>query len=502
MSFLKKVKIKQFFTKYTWIVPISLAFIIRIIEITRSSIWHDEGFTMWLIRYNPVEIITRTARDVHPPAYYLFAKLWTDIFGNSVFAIRSLSLVFSIATIFFVYKIVETILDKKSAFWSSMLIAFSPFLLRLTQEARMYSMVAFFITIAVFFFVKYQQTKSSRYLCLFVPFMSIAMYTQYYSFFAIISLWVIMLIFTPGIFKFEWKQLIKKSVGVFDYKWWLANIILIILYLPWFNIAYKQVTRVGTGYWIRPEWITARTVSNSVLQFTTYGHLDELLNISFGILLYWIIVLILIISGLYLLKFKEKRKLILSFFIYGYLPMILVFVYSKLRTPIYQDRYFIFSSLAIFVIWGCLIASIKNIKIKYVSIILIFSILITGCLIERNSENHPMRQITQTINQMKKDNDLVISGSLYTFLDSSYYLGYGNVSYLSDIVGGYGETALFYDQPEVYMLSPSNIRDYVKRMWIIGKTGENYIDKISAKGWQEKIIIKEDSIQAILYIRN
>jgi uncharacterized membrane protein len=156
---------------------------------------------MWIIRNNPIDIIARTALDVHPPAYYLAAKIWTFAFGDSVFAIRSLSLVFSLATIFLVYKIIENIWNKKAAFWASMLIAFSPFLLRLTQEARMYIMVAFFIALAVYFFVKYLKEKKSKYLLFFIPAMAVAMYTQYYSFFAIISLWVIMAILTPNIFK-------------------------------------------------------------------------------------------------------------------------------------------------------------------------------------------------------------------------------------------------------------------------------------------------------------
>jgi hypothetical protein len=101
MDLIKRIKTKMVDKDYFWIFPILSTFIVRIIDLTKSSIWHDEGFTMWIIRYNPIEIISKTIRDVHPPAYYLMAKIWTFVFGDSVFAIRFLSLLFSIATIFY-----------------------------------------------------------------------------------------------------------------------------------------------------------------------------------------------------------------------------------------------------------------------------------------------------------------------------------------------------------------------------------------------------------------
>jgi hypothetical protein len=134
-------------------------------------------------------------------------------------------------------------------------------------------------------------------------------------------------------------------------------------------------------------------------------------------------------------------------------------------------------------------------------VVLIFSVLTTGCLIERNSEYHKMHQLTQTIGRLKEKNDVIISGSLYTFLDSSYYLGYGNVKYLSSGVGGHGETSLFYDNPETYMIKPTEISKSIDRIWIIGKSGENYIEKISSTEWKQSIDIKEGSLEAFLYVR-
>ena len=41
-----------------------------------SDIWYDELFTMGLANQSCGELILKTARDVHPPLYYLIVKLF------------------------------------------------------------------------------------------------------------------------------------------------------------------------------------------------------------------------------------------------------------------------------------------------------------------------------------------------------------------------------------------------------------------------------------------
>lgn len=497
------MKIKSFFSKYTWSIPVGVGFVLRLFDLTRSSIWHDEGYTMWLIRYNPVEIIERTARDVHPPAYYLIAKLWTAVFGSSVFSIRFLSLIFSLGIIFLLYKIIELIWNKRAAFWASLLVAASPFMIRFGQEARMYGVVAFFVILATYFFVKYIKEKNPKYLYFFVPSMLIAMYTQYYSFFAIISLWLILALYTPGFFTFKWREAFKQPAGIFSWEWWLTNATLAILYLPWFYVAYKQVTRVSDSYWIQPAWINARTIPSNVSQFLTYSHMDVIYNWNgfLGAGLYWVIAIILIGSGLLIFLDKSKRKLGLAFYVFGYLPMILVFIISKLRTPIYQDRYFPFAAVAIFAIWGSVIALINNRKTRVATGVVALSVMLLGIVVMRESVNHQMKQLTDTVISLEKPGDEVVSGSLYTFLDSSYYFGYGNIKFLSDSVDGYGETSLFYDQANEYMIQPATLGSGSDRVWLIGRVGENYTENTPLESWTVEKTIEKGSVKATLYTR-
>jgi mannosyltransferase len=498
-------RIRSFLTKYLWIFPVFIGFVLRIFEITRSSIWHDEGYTMWLLRYDFAGIIERTARDVHPPGYYLLAKPWVSIFGNSVFSIRFLSLIFSVGIIYLTYRIIESTISKKAAYWASLFVAFSPFMIRFGQEARMYGVVAFFTTLATYYFIRFikDKTKVNLSLVLFTLSMIVAMYTQYYSFFVIISLWVIYAVITPEFWSLHWIKAVKEARGVFSWKWWLANAALLALYAPWFPVAYKQVTRVGGSYWIKPEWITINTIPANVSQFLTYTHMNGLLAWQgpVGVILYWIVISFLIGVGLFLFLDKKGRATAAALYIFGYLPMVLVFVVSKLKTPIYQDRYFPFSAIAIFAIWGGVVALIRNNRVRMAAGIAVLLVMTIGIVLMRTDVNHQMKQVTDEIKAHKIDGDLVVSGSLYTFLDGSYYFNYKDIKLVSKSVDGYGETSLFYDQADSYILNPNRLASMGSRVWVLGRSGEDYISETPLRDWKVSATVSKGSVRAVLYTR-
>jgi mannosyltransferase len=498
--------LKKYLDEHLWIYPVFIGFASRLFGLTRSSIWHDEGYTMWLLRYNFAEIVARTARDVHPPFYYLVSKVWVSILGNSVFSIRFLSLLFSIGIIYFAYRIVEILFNKRAAFWTGIFIGLSPFMIRFGQEARMYGVVAFFTTLATYLLVKYIKEKKNLYIVFYALSMICAMYTQYYSFFVIISHWLIMALYTKGLFNTNWLKLLREKVGVFDFKWWIANVFMLVSYLPWFYVAYKQVTRVSGSYWIKPEWITIKTIPGNILQFVFYSHFDTVAAVKYiGPFVYWILVLFVIGATFYWAKKKELSKKIVALGIFGYLPMILVFILSKVRTPIYQDRYFPFSAVALFAMWGIGVGYIKNDKVRRILGIVSILFLCTGIYIMRFDVNHQMLRLKEIYDTNKKSGDMVLSGELYTFLDGSYYFGYDNIKLLSEKVDGYGETSLFYDYQSKLLIKKSDLSLMRGRVWVVGKTGDkDYFSKNTWPGWSAKEYYAEDKnngLRLILYTR-
>jgi hypothetical protein len=500
-------KIKTYATKNLWLWPLVVGLALRLYKITASSIWHDEAYTMWLLKYDLAGIIERTARDVHPPGYYLLAKPWVELFGTSAFSIRFFSVIFSVGIIYLVFKIVKEVWNEKAAFWASIFVAASPFMVRFGQEARMYGVVAFFTTLATYFLVKMIKEKNYKYLYAYAPSLLVAMYNQYYAFFVIISHWVILSIYTKGFWSFKWAQAVKEKIGVLSWKWWLANAALLIGYSPWFFTAYKQVTRVSGSYWIKPEWITFRTIPNNILQFGLYTHLDDLYNWNqiIGVATWVLLVFVGIFAGLLIFKDKERKAANLSLMIFGYLPMVLVYLLSELKTPVYQDRYFPFAAVAIFTIWALVVAGIRNKYLRYTAAAWVLGLLLVGNYVLHKDVDHQMSALQEAVSARIETGDKVYSGELYTYLDGAYYFGYDNIKFISEPVDGYGESSLFYDQQTIYVVSPEEAR-VPDRVWVIGKTGDK--DYFKDENWptHEKEVVfeevgKSNGLKAVLYFR-
>ena len=121
-------------------------FVLRLIAINQS-LWIDEATSALVTRMSLVDLFGKfLPGDFHPPFYYLLLKFWSNLFGSSEVALRSLSILFGLATIYLVYKLGGRI--------AALLMATSGLHIYYSQEARMYAMSAFLVSLAIYLFTK------------------------------------------------------------------------------------------------------------------------------------------------------------------------------------------------------------------------------------------------------------------------------------------------------------------------------------------------------------
>lgn len=177
-----------------------LAFFIRLIALDQS-LWLDEATTAKVVReYEFSRIVNEfSPNDFHPPLYYLLMKFWTGIFGYSEISLRAPSVLFSLLTGYLVYLLGKKIVNEKIGLWSSIFFVFNPLIVYYSQEARMYMMATFLLTVAMYFFIKMlpsqksipsTRDKSQNWgsLILFNTFYALAFFTFYGSIFLIIPM--------------------------------------------------------------------------------------------------------------------------------------------------------------------------------------------------------------------------------------------------------------------------------------------------------------------------
>ena len=131
-----------------------LSFFVCLLQAFGQDIWFDEVFSVNFIQHSYREIAALTGKDVHPPLYYWYLKLFHDIGKVLVPAASSIVLCKLASMLPFVGIFVYTLtairknfgLHIAGLFW--FLIMTMPQISNYTVEIRMYSLALFFITAA------------------------------------------------------------------------------------------------------------------------------------------------------------------------------------------------------------------------------------------------------------------------------------------------------------------------------------------------------------------
>ncbi len=135
-------------------------FILRLIAINQS-LWLDEAITAQVVKqFGFWEIVIKfLPYDFHPPVYYWVMKIWTNVFGYSEIGLRMPSVIFSLLTGFIIYKIVRLSKGSIAGVWAAAFFLFNPLIIYYSQEARMYMLATFFLTIGLYFLLKNWQAN-------------------------------------------------------------------------------------------------------------------------------------------------------------------------------------------------------------------------------------------------------------------------------------------------------------------------------------------------------
>lgn len=314
--------------------------------VTKFSIWFDEAFGSYLIRFNYLDLTRYTAYDVHPPLYYWLLKTWSLVFGNTELGLRSMSIFFGVVTIVFIFALVMKLFGRKAAYISLLFLVLSPLFIRYSQEARMYTLLTAIVVAATYVLVFAQENTKKRWpWIVYGVLLALGMLTQYFAALAWLSHWV-------------WRGYIVRTEAhsfkkrFFTKDWVIAHGVAIGLFLPWLPWLIRQFADVqGNGFWIPPvSSVTIPDFLTNFLLFMNHDGTKSWLAAGFYGVLVSLIFLVtkLIVS----LKSKERDSYLLLVCMV-IVPIILLLIASMppLR-PAFIDRYLMTSIVFLPVLIG------------------------------------------------------------------------------------------------------------------------------------------------------
>ncbi len=237
------------------------------------SLWFDEAFCWRIIQFPFFEMLERVGRDNHPPLYFILLKLWAAVFGDSACALRLLSVLFGVATIWGTYLFAAATfggaldLGPKLLFgnvppvksvsrgqaiglFSAALVALSAFQIRYSWEMRMYALAGALAVFSSWALVRaLDAAGNGRRWLLYGSLALLLAYTHYYGLFTLAA---------QGIFAalLLWHRAGWNLVTLFRRRqlWYaiVTAMIVALAWLPWLPTFIHQRAQVKDDFPIHP----------------------------------------------------------------------------------------------------------------------------------------------------------------------------------------------------------------------------------------------------------
>lgn len=156
-------------------------FLLRFYNLGGNSLWLDEASTLTFARQSLIGIWESTAAgEFNPPLFY-----WMEhgmlVFGESEFVLRFLPALLGVLTIPVVYYIGKEFQDRDVGLIAAALLAFSPFHIFYSQEARAYAPMLFFFSLALLSYMRASRSDTIRSWILFGVFSAVAFWMHFYA---------------------------------------------------------------------------------------------------------------------------------------------------------------------------------------------------------------------------------------------------------------------------------------------------------------------------------
>ncbi len=224
---------------------------LRLYRLSAESVWLDEAFSITIASGSVAHLIAETARDVHPPLYYLLLHPWVHAFGTSEWTGRLLSVVFGVGLIAAIADLARLLANRRTALIAAALVACSPFLIRYAQEARMYALLVLLGTTATAAFVRLARRaarpeatfglREAAGIAVYTALATATVYTHVYGFFALAAHAVV-----AGL------EVVRRGTRAEPLlkRWGAAMAATALLFMPWLETFGWQVIHVETSFWI------------------------------------------------------------------------------------------------------------------------------------------------------------------------------------------------------------------------------------------------------------
>ncbi len=204
-----------------------LAAVLRIHDLNAQGMWGDEGWSIWLARGDTVRDLTMTmVHDHHGPVYSVLLRAWDLVAGNSVLALRYITVLFSIASIALIYRLGREMLHPAAGVGAALAFTLMDKHVVLTQEVRDYPIIFFAMIVIALFYVRWRRDPGHGSGFGFVLASVFGLYLHYYCYMLNIAILLHALITLRD--RSRWKHFVA------------LNALVALAFVPWLPVVVHQ----------------------------------------------------------------------------------------------------------------------------------------------------------------------------------------------------------------------------------------------------------------------
>ena len=376
-------------------------FLLRFLNLGTNSLWLDEASTLGFARKGLVEIWgTLAAGEFNPPLFYWMEHLMLS-FGESEAVLRFLPALLGALSVVVLYLAAREVLDRPSSLIAAALLAFSPFHVYYSQEARAYAPMLFFFTLALLFFLRATRKGGYGNWIAFGAFSALAFWTHFYAFVPVGVLVLLAFVFRARAIRENLKEAVAPV---------LATAVFLLLALPLvMNTIQLFFQRTGGGPSFGIQGFA--TVTQTLVQISGF-------NVFLAVIL-----LALFIVGVAWLVPRDRALAVLI--LAGLVLPLLASVFLSYRMPM-VPRYLIYLQPFLFLgVAASFPVFCRAIRIRYLAVAAVILILLTSALFFASYFTTPQkddwRGLSRYLGDRTEPGDLVVVVPGYVLQPVRYY---------------------------------------------------------------------------------
>ena len=322
-------------TRLTVLLAVLAGYSLRVWRLDFQELRGDEAFGYFFSQSPYAQIVadTLSLQEPHPVASYFVQKAWLGLAGDSEFALRYVSVWFSVAAIALLFRLARraNVPELISAL-SAVLLASSPYVIWHSQDARMYSMSLALTLASSLLAVTWLQHRGAGRGAPYVAVSLLALHTHYFAVFILLAqnLFVVVLAFA--------RKIRPAVLG----RWLVLQMALAALYAPWLY----QARHLLAGYHGNGDSPGLGDVL--IRSFSVFAVGESVPKGQRGF--FAVAALALVITGAAaLVADRRTRRAALWFALYLAVPVLATW-YGAVSRPIFDERYLAAAAAPFFVL--------------------------------------------------------------------------------------------------------------------------------------------------------